>query len=264
MRMPAMASANTAVIRRHKPWSVRSTGCSAPRALMHVGFTRRYEVTCLTDDGSVESFTRVAPAIPQFEAGFSAFAHGVMVPTTEGPVAVEDLVPGMGVETSTGEVAVLRWVGAMTVIPTGGAAGIPQHNLYRVTADALGYGGPTADVTFGPGARLMNRSPAVRAALGARGALAPIASFVDGVGVVALRPISAVRVYHLSFDRHHILRVGGVEAESFHPGPDAHYALSEELRAAFLQLFPHKQTLHDFGGLAAARYELSDEGFELI
>ncbi len=264
MRMPVMASASTSVIRRHKPWTVRSAGRPAPQTVMHAGFTRRFEVTCLTADGTVESFSRVAPAIPEFEAGFSAFAHGAVIPTTEGPVAVEDLVPGMGVETATGEIAVLRWVGAMTVIPTNGAPGIPQHNLYRVTADALGYGGPTADVTFGPGARLMNRTAAVRAALGARGGLAPVASFVDGVGVVALTPISAVRVYHLSFDRHHILRVGGVEAESFHPGPDMHYALSAELRAAFLQLFPHKAALHDFGGLAAPRYELSDEGFELI
>ena len=41
----------------------------------------------------------MAPATPGIEASCGAFAHGTLIHSAEGPVAVEDLVPGMLIET---------------------------------------------------------------------------------------------------------------------------------------------------------------------
>ncbi len=262
MSVPSRIATTTTVVRRHKPWTIRSSGnqlrdVTAPRTL---GLTRRYEVTWIDDHGNVDDFTRVAPAIPIFEQAFSAFAHGAMIATDEGQVAVEDLIPGMMIETSLGTYERLRWIGTMTLIPGAPVPDDQPQRLYRVTADALGFGRPPMDVTFGPSARILNRDPAIRQALGSEAALAPISTFEDGVSVVALTPASPVRVYHLAFDGHHIIQAGGIDVESYHPGPDAHYSMSQELRAVFLSLFPHMETLQGFGRVLWPRFEAQEEG----
>lgn len=266
MSIPARISPAATVVRRHKPWTIRSAAQGsaqpAPRA---IGMTRRYEVTWIDDMGTVDSFVRVAPAMPIFEQAFSAFAHGALIATEDGPVAVEDLVPGMRIETASGDFQTLRWIGAMTLIPGAPAADERSQRLYRATADAFGLGRPSADVTFGPAARILNRDPLVRQALGSEAALAPISGLEDGDGVVALNPAAPVRVYHIAFDGHHVIRAGGIEVESYHPGADAHYSMSQELRAVFLSLFPHMETLQGFGRVLWPRFESSEDGaYELV
>ncbi len=211
-----------------------------------VPYTRRYEIRWIDDTGMVEDLIRVAPAMPLFEAGFSAFTHGALISTPDGQVAVEDLEPGMMIETAQGP-AKLRWIGAITLLPGTPMKGREADHLFRVVTDRFGLGRPASDVTLGPGARLLDRSPEVRNALGTEAALAPIAAMVDGESVVEITPVSAVRVYHLSFDAHHVISVNGIEVESFHPGPDAASSLSQEMRAQFMALFPHKTRLQDFG-----------------
>ena len=249
------------VSRRHKPWTVNSAA-PAPQntGLRQIPLTRRYQVTWVDDDGNVEDFMRIAPAIPVFEDAFSAFSHGALVQTTEGPVAVEDMVPGMAVETATGEVAILRWIGAITIVPGAPSAYDEPQKLYRVAPDTFGLGRPASDVTLGPAARLLNRDPAIRAALGTEAALAPVGSFVDGIGVIEITPVSPARVYHLHFDGHHVIRVGGLEVETYHPGADAHYSMSQELRQVFLSLFPHVETMQGFGRVLWPRFETQEDG----
>lgn len=258
-RLPATTAASN-VVRRNRPWTVRNRN-SAPVIIdPQVRMTRRYEVTWVDDDDNVESFMRVAPAMPIFEGAFAAFAHGALISTSEGPVAVEDLVPGMFVETSTGEYEKLRWVGAMTLIAGMEGRDIQPQKLFRVCADALGLGRPAQDITFGPAARVLSRDPEIRSALGSEAALAPVSSLEDGVGITGLTPASPVRVYHLAFDGHHVIRACGMEVESFHPGPDAHYSMSQELRAVFLSLFPHMETLQGFGRVLWPRFETQETG----
>ena len=72
-------------------------------------------------------------------------------------------------------------------------------------------------------------------------------------------PVSAAKVYHLSFDDHHVINVNGIEVESFHPGPDAIYSLSDEMREQFVALFPHKKSLHDFGRMLWPRFDVTAE-----
>ncbi len=250
-----------AVSHRHKPWTVLSALQTAQTpAPTPIPLTRRYEVSWVDDEGQLDSFVRIAPAMPVFEEAFSAFAHGAVIPTTEGPVPVEDLEPGMAVETASGAIETLRWVGAITLVPGAPKAGDLASKLYRVTADAFGLGRPGTDVTLGPAARLLNRDPAIRNALGCEAALAPIASAVDGVSVIEMTPVSPVRVYHLAFNGHHVIRTGGLEVESYHPGQDAHYSMSRELRDVFLSLFPHVETMQGFGRVHWPRFAEQEDG----
>ncbi len=225
-----------------------------------VPYTRRYEVRWINDAGVVEDFVRVAPAMPIFEAGFTGFSHGALISTTEGQVAVEDLEPGMMIETAMAGPAKLRWIGSITLVPGAPKRGSMPDKLYRIVPDTFGPGRPAADVTLGPGARLLDRSPEVCRALGTEAALAPVTMRADGEQVIEISPVSAMRVYHLSFDAHHIIFANGLEVESFHPGPDATYSLSEEMRAQFLSLFPHKSSLGDFGRMLWPRFDHRSNG----
>ena len=237
-----------------KAWTVRSAPVQR-RQVRQVALTRRYEVMYLDDDAQIQDFIRVAPAIPIFEQAFSAFAHGVLINTAQGPVAVEDLVPGMEIEAAKGGTTTLKWVGAITLVPGAPSASDDPQRLYRITADALGLGRPATDATFGPAARLLKRDPAVVNALGAEAALSPVSAMEDGVSVVALNPVSPVRVYHLAFDSHQVIMANGVEVESYHPGPDAHYSMSQELRELFVSLFPHIDSLQGFGRMMWPRFD---------
>jgi len=62
--------------------------------------TRRYEVAGLTTNGLLTDFHGIAPATPVFEEAFSSFAHGTLISTQTGPVAVEDLTPGTMIRTA--------------------------------------------------------------------------------------------------------------------------------------------------------------------
>lgn len=243
-----------------RQWTARKDRRPSVQA-RQVPYTRRYEVRWIDNEGNVEDFVRVAPAMPLFEAGFNAFSHGALIATTRGPVAVEDLEPGMMIETAMSGPAKLRWIGSITLIP-----GAPERSgqlpdkLYRIVPDSFGPGRPAVDVTLGPGARLLDRSPEVCRALGTEAALAPVTMRADGETVVEISPVSAMRVYHLSFDAHQVVFANGLEIESFHPGPDASYSLSDEMRLEFLALFPHKSSLSEFGRMLWPRFDHRSDG----
>lgn len=262
--VPALRGSSAVINRTNKPWTVNAAP-QPRREARSVPLTRRFEVSWLAENGDIEDFIRVAPAIPIFEQAFSAFAHGALISTAEGPIAVEDLIPGTQVETAGGGTATLRWVGAITLVPGAPCTSDVPQRLYRINADTFGLGRPATDVTLGPAARLLNRDPAIRNALGCEAALAPVTSLEDGNSVVALNPVSPVRVYHLAFESHQVILANGIEVESYHPGPDAHYSMSSELRELFVSLFPHIDSLQGFGRVLWPRFETDDyEEFNLV
>lgn len=190
--------------------------------------TRRYEAAAVLPDGSSREFSRLGPAIPAFEQAFAAFARGAPVLTPHGPVPIEDLAPGDHVLSDGNTPAPVVWIGRITLLP--GPAGNRWAPL-RVAADAFGAGRPADDVVLGPAARLLRHS-----AGGLR--LQPLAELADGCNVVALRPAVPVTVYHLCLPHHAVIRVGGLQIETLHPGLIAD-AMPPEQAAMFLALFPH-------------------------
>ncbi|MCV6592557.1 MAG: Hint domain-containing protein [Silicimonas sp.] len=236
----------------HRPWTARKSPRPSAPAMPRARVSRRFETEWLAD-GQVLTNTLVAPALPAFEQAFTAFTHGVLIQTDRGPVAVEDLEPGMMLECGDDRYSRLTWKGAITLVPGAPTLNDEPDKLYRVMPDSFGLGRPAQDQTFGPGARRIDRDAKLRAAIGADAALVPLSSLADGHAVIEVNPVSPTRVYHLICEEHVTLRAAGLEVESFHPGPETPLSLPEEMMQLFMSFFPHLQGLSDFGRLAAPR-----------
>lgn len=213
--------------------------------------TRRFECEWLDGD-EVQTTVAVAPALPAFEAAFNAFTHGALIQTSVGPVAVEDLYPGMMLECANGRHTKLLWKGSINLVPGAPTLG-DEPKLYRVMADAFGLGRPVQDQTFGPGARRIDRDPKLRASMGTDAALVPLSAVADGHAVIEVNPVSPTQVYHLVCEEHETLLAAGLEVETFHPGPETPISLPEEMLTVFMRFFPHLTHIRDFGRLNTPR-----------
>lgn len=246
----------TSRLRTEQPWTVRRASMPAPQ-MRTTRLTRRFEVEWL-EGSSVMDSVHVAPALPVFEKAFGAFTHGVLIHTTEGPIAIEDLVPGMDLECANGRTSRLMWKGSIMLVPNAPTLSDEPDRLYRVTPDAFGLGRPVQDQTFGPHVRRLDRDPKIRASLGSETALVPLSGLADGHSVIEVTPMSPTRVYHLACEDHATILAAGLEVETYHPGPETPLSLSDEMMAHFLQFFPYIRSLKDFGRLSAPRLTRDD------
>lgn len=242
-------------------WTVRKAGLPGAAIRTENQPRRRYEATVLLPGEGLVDVSRVAPALPAFDAAVSALARGTIMATRDGPVAIEDLLPGIEVETRDAGFQTLLWIGT-TTLPAHGQPGAAPTRLFRVPAESFGPARPMPDLVLAPHARLLHRSPRLAGIASDNAALLPVAAFEDGSNVVRVAPASPVRVYHLAFSRHHILRANGIEIESYHPGDSLHQQLTEDSLRLFLSLFPHIRRLSDFGPLRVPR--LTIEEFETL
>ena len=221
----------------------------APR---RTGAMRRYEVMALTARGEITDAAEIAPATPVFEAAATAFARGTPIPTPRGPIPVEDLLPGDRVETLSGVQPVL-WIGSTAYVPNQGGGDSTLTRLVRVTADAFGLGRPGFDLLLGPAARMRVSHPRLRSLIGQDSVLAPVLDYTDGDRLLPVTPAGAVQLYHLMLPHHALLKIGGLEVESYHPGSDTLTRMDRDTRAAFLKLFPQIEGPQDFGDLTLTR-----------
>lgn len=205
---------------------------------------RSYEFAALRSDESLIIGQTAAPALPLFETAFAAFSHGSVVQTVEGPIAVEDLQPGDMIQTAHGCPEQLIWVGSTTFSHDEMAGNL---SLARVMPDAFGPNRPANFVTFGPAARLLKTPMRLRRGAAYGPVLTPIKQFSDGNNVIEVSPPSPVRLFHLCLARHSVINVGGLDVESYHPGPYAPREVTPELRDRFLSLFPRFSHVADFG-----------------
>ena len=228
-----------------------------PNPIPKARVNRRFETEWLAD-GEVQSAIQTAPAFPAFEKAFGAFTHGVLIQTAEGPVAVEDLVPGMHLECADGRVSQLTWKGSITLVPGAPSLSEEPDRLYRVMPDAFGLGRPVQDQTFGPHVRRLDRDAKIRAAIGADAALVPLSAVADGSSVIQVNPVSPTQVYHLVCESHETILAAGLEVETFHPGPETPISLPEEMLQLFMRFFPEMTSIRDFGRLSAPRISAED------
>lgn len=219
---------------------------------------RKYDVAYLSRDNQFNEFSRRGPAIAAFEDAFGALGHGAIVQTNNGPMAVEDVLPGDQIRLSNGRFEKLLWCGAMTLSPQDHDTGSEHGSLTRITADALGLNRPAPDLILGPTARLLHRASGIRTLTGRGAAFFPVRDFVDGTNIIALQPAAEVKVYQLGFEKHEGLAVNGIEIESLHPGTAFALGLRGDMLAQYLALFPHKANLQDFGEMKNPRLRLRD------
>lgn len=247
---------------RSSLWSVPAAPVApSPAALRAPLVTRRYEISWLTADGSVDAATRIAPATADFEECAAAFARGTLIATDQGPVAVEDLAPGALAATAEGRMEPITWIGSVNLFapraPAGGAE-VPAVTLTRITAESFGLGRPMADVVLGPRARLLLRDARCRGISGSDQVFAPARAFTDGISVIEVRPAAPVTMFHIALRRHGTLRAAGLEVEAFHPGPARAELTDPQMSGYFLSLFPQITNLGDFGPMIHPRVAASE------
>lgn len=219
---------------------------------------RKYEIAHLTPSEDVIDATRLAPALPPFEDAFAAIGRGAIVQTARGPSAVEDLWPGDEVMTASHGMQRLLWLGSMTIVPGSQNKRPEMGTMTRVTADALGLGRPAPDLVLGPAARLAHAAPGVRTLTGSDRAFVPVRDFIDGAQIVELTPVSPVQCYQLGFADHCRIAVNGIEIETLHPGVPHTLGLRGDMLSLLVSLFPHKETLAEFGAMLHPRIRLRD------
>ncbi len=250
------SAARSTALAAPQPWTVRRQNATPQQPQFAM---RRFESLALMPDGALAETAQRAPAHPVFESAFCALARGSIMATEDGPVAVEDLLPGVRIETRDAGYQPLMWIGTITLLPNQQPGPTPSR-LFRIPVDSFGPQRPTPDLMLAPHARLLHRNDRLRQVVRDESALAPVTAFEDGQSVIRVAPASPVSVYHLAFRDHHILRVNGIEIESFHPGIDLVNRIGGDGLRLFMSFFPHVHTVAEFGPLCAPR--LSAEEFE--
>ncbi len=235
---PARSPVNASRVQTSPAAFTSPRGAAAPGQAVTTLYRRR--------DGSTGEARHVVPDIAVFAAAFSAFARGTLITTTRGPVAVEDLRPGMKILTNERGPAPLPWIGSVSVDPADIERG--PGPLTRIMTGALGLGRPMVDLMIGPGARIAQRGANHSAQV-----LRPVNDLVDGNSVVAVRPPGIVQLYHIALHWHATISASGLAVETFHPGPGFEKTMTQRQLAEFLALFPHIDRPSDFGHLALAR-----------
>lgn len=218
---------------------------------MRVPPTRQVRITWRGADGGTATREALIPASPLFETAFNAFARGTLIATVDGPVAVEDLVPGNLILTQDHDALPLLWMGSMTMTPDAPTDYPELGGLTRVLTDHFAPGRPFADLLLGPGARLLGRDEAGQV-------LVPASSLQDGLSVFPLVPRHPVQLHHLMLPQHAIILAGGVAVETWHPGAGLGERTGAATLAFLLTLLPHLRDLADLGAPCLRRAPLLD------
>ncbi len=214
---------------------------------------RRYEVCSLLKNGDISQTRHIAPALPMFEDAFCAFTRGSLVETPQGQMAIEDLLPGDDVLTQDGSSETVLWKGSVTLIPGREDTRGRTRPLTRIMADTFGMQKPMSGVITGPAARLLGTPTHMRHLNGGQPMLTPVSEFQDGMGIIETLPPTPVELFHICVARHSVIRVDGLQFETYHPGINAVRMISHSLRSIYLNLFSHIESLNDFGPLLLPR-----------
>lgn len=212
---------------------------------------RKYEVSYLTPSGQEEYENRRAPALRMFEMAFMGFARGTLIATPYGPIAIEDIYPGMIVSTADQGPMKVTWRGATTIVADAPGQNHEAGRLTRIPADAMGLQRPSHDLLLGMGARLFRAN---------RNMMVPANDLIDGETAIPVAPPSAVQVFHLMLERHACLKACGVEVESFHPGAALRSLANRDIRTLYMSLFPQLNGVHGFGPVKFARLDEEEMG----
>jgi hypothetical protein len=204
-----------------------------------------FDLAWLTAQGRPEWQTRMLPLSPAIQSACASMARGALLTTPQGPVAIEDLIPGMKVTTATGGIATIRWIGARCLPEGTPSDGRPP--LYRVSTGAFGHDAPAHDLVLAGSAAVLVRTPACRKLIGQDHAFAPITAFEDSYNVTRIAPVGEVTIYNIAFDGQEAVIANGLPVESFHPGRNTMQFLNDEVLRDMARLFPHLDRDTGFG-----------------
>jgi hypothetical protein len=166
----------------------------------------------------------------------TCFAKGTMIETVSGPVAVEELTPGMLIETISGDFKPLRL--ALSRMISCHELSDEKLRPVRITAGTLGNGLPKTDLLVSRQHRMVVTSKIVQRMFGLESVLLPAIKLTDLPGIYVDHEVQSVEYFHLVFDDHEILFANGAPSESFYPGPIAIDALTDDARIELYKIFP--------------------------
>ena len=153
----------------------------------------------------------------------ACIAAGAQVETDTGLCPVERLMPQQVVHLAGGKKAKVDLVLISELPPNA-----PEHQWpVTISAGALGQNAPTNDITV---------SPQHRVRLPGRTDLIPARALLGLTGVGAAQNITSLTYVHVVLAHHAILKLDGIECESFWPGPLALAALPPKAAARVRQL----------------------------
>ncbi|WP_420862817.1 Hint domain-containing protein [Algirhabdus cladophorae] len=216
---------------------------------------RKYEVTHLSSNQTIENMSQIAPALPIFETAFAAFARGTLLASPMGPIAIEDLLPGDLLTTRDDGSLPVQWIGKVKMVPEWQGQSPEMGKMIRVSADSFGLGRPMPDLLLGSHAYLLQSGAQVQERIGKPQALVSATDLVDWENVISVTPPTPTDLFHIAFDRHAIVTANGLEMESYHPGYAFHNGLSGGMRGLYLSLFPQLELVSDFGPFLYPRLE---------
>ncbi len=233
----------------HRAFALRNSHASLPATVPAAAdslrpkphLTRRYETQYIKPNGDIGFMTRVAPAQPVYESTCAAIARGTLIDTEFGPMAIEDLSPGIHVKTETNGMQELLWRGQTLLIH-----GVPNQSpemgtTIRVSSDRFGFDRPSRPLMLGPKARVVMNNH--EGGLGLQG----IRELIDGENVVSINPPTPIDVFHIAFAKQEVVAASGVLIESYHPGRKLDKMISREALATLMGLFPHLTSIDEFG-----------------
>lgn len=165
------------------------------------------------------------------------FTRGVLISTSTGEVAVEDLSVGDKVLTMDNGLQPIRWIGS-TIVTELSLSEHPNVRPIQVVAGALGPDTPIQDLVVSPQHRLLVSSPIAERIVGERELLIAAKKLVGLPGVTVVEENEAVEYWHIMLDQHQIIWSNGAPSESFYCGHQSLVTISDEARREVTMLFP--------------------------
>ncbi|GAP23338.1 hypothetical protein GLF_0220 [Gluconobacter frateurii NBRC 101659] len=162
------------------------------------------EVQIQGDFTSPLYFTRAASG-NAFEMGFGTpcYCPGTLIATEEGEIPVENLQVGTRVQTASGEIRPIRWIGRRAYDPIF-AYGNRDVLPILLRKGSLGNTLPRRDLTVSP-----------LHAMFVDGYLIPALHLVNGLSIIQIEKPDQISYIHIELETHDILLAEGAPSESF-------------------------------------------------
>ncbi|MGR3622160.1 choice-of-anchor L domain-containing protein [Pseudophaeobacter sp.] len=194
-------------------------------------------------------------ALVEINQAQACFLRGSLIETEDGPMAIEDLRPGMLICTYDHGLQPLRWVGSSRVSVSLATAPIRF---------AKGQFGATSDLWVSPNHRMLITGQFAELLFGEDEVLAKAKDLVNDSSIRPDLSCDQVEYFHLLFDQHEILYSQGVLSESYHPGPETTKGFDAQTQAELFALFPELAQPEQLGYGAAARPSLRHYEAQLL
>ncbi|AGT10083.1 Hint domain-containing protein [Paracoccus aminophilus] len=174
---------------------------------------------------------------PSVPLNLLCFAAGTRIRTEAGEVAIEDLRPGMLVETLDNGAQPIVWIGSQR-LDAGHLEKSPHLRAIRIRAGALGEGRPARDLVVSPQHRILVCSAIAQRMFGAQEVLVAAKELLMLPGIEIAEDLAELRYFHILLATHQILFAEGAEAESLFIGAQTHASFSAAARDEIAAIFP--------------------------